>query len=152
MNETQRTLAECRRLGWVCEKTETWQPSFHAQAVIDVARLAIESGELDELSEALMRQKKNPGVRKDLFGFIDVLALSVDEGLIAIQCTTRPNMGARVTKIRTQCLDEANAWICSGGRIEVWGWYRTDKKIERRNWHVKRRVVTADEVSLEKPL
>tara|TARA_B100000949_G_scaffold67649_1_gene60101 strand:- start:2017 stop:2325 length:309 start_codon:yes stop_codon:yes gene_type:complete len=68
--------------------------------------------------------------RKDLFGFIDILAIKQDETL-AIQATSRSNISSRVKKIAESetvgAVREAN-W-----RIEVWGW----AKINGR-WQLKR--------------
>ena len=72
---------------------------------------------------------KGGGNRKDLFGFIDVLAVK-DGDTLGIQCTTFNNRLARVRKIESSehlpVLREAN-WS-----LEVWGW----KKNKSNKWEV----------------
>ena len=60
--------------------------------------------------------------RRDLFGFIDILAIK-DADVIAIQATTRSHVSDRVKKIENSKYVDAVrkcAWS-----IEVWGWYQT---------------------------
>ncbi len=65
--------------------------------------------------------------RVDLFGFIDILALTPD-GILGIQATSGSNHADRVRKIREECTDNAQAWLSAGGRIEVWSWKLTQAK------------------------
>lgn len=152
--ETERTLTHCRRLGWTVAKAEHWQPSFLVSEIIETAASTVavpeDRGHKARLRDLLVKHKRNPGVRKDLFGFIDVVALT-QEGILGIQSTSRSNVGGRMLKIRTECVDQAAAWIQSGGRIEVWGWYKQKIQGERRLWHVKRRVVDESDVVVTPP-
>lgn len=71
--------------------------------------------------------------RKDLFGFIDVLAINLQgtaSDLIGIQCTAGSCVSARVKKITTDpdVKGKAIAWLEAGGRIEVWGWRKLKVK------------------------
>lgn len=59
------------------------------------------------------------GKRKDLFGFLDVIALT-NRGILGIQATSQPNMSARINKIFDT--PEFYYWMCAGGLCEVWGW------------------------------
>ena len=61
--------------------------------------------------------------RKDLFGFIDVVAIFCGK-IHGIQSTTRAHVGDRLNKIQTQCHDEALAWVHAGGVIMIHGWYK----------------------------
>ena len=65
-------------------------------------------------------------IRQDLFGFVDVLAVTRNETL-AVQCTSWSNISSRVKKITEHenigAVREAN-W-----RIQVWGW-----KKEKNRW------------------
>lgn len=61
------------------------------------------------------------GRKKDLFGFIDLVALD-GKTIIAIQATSGSNTSARVKKILEDTTKEAEAWIKSGGRILVISW------------------------------
>lgn len=60
-------------------------------------------------------------VRRDLFGFIDLVAIR-GKTLVGIQATTGSNTSSRITKITTDCRAEAIAWLKTGATIEVWGW------------------------------
>ena len=61
-------------------------------------------------------EKWIPGanVRKDLFGFIDVVAISQNCATWGIQVTDEHNVNARLAKIRTECLD-ATIWLMGAG-------------------------------------
>jgi hypothetical protein len=67
-------------------------------------------------------EKWNPfaEIRQDLYGFIDILALHPEESQpLAIQCTTRGNVSARVKKIKEHDNFEL---VKAKMVIEVWGW------------------------------
>ncbi len=70
-------------------------------------------------------------IRQDLFGFIDVLAMTpVDwhvgvRGFIAIQSTTTGNQAKRIEKIKAE--PRARTWLAAGGRIFVHGWLKSKK-------------------------
>lgn len=72
---------------------------------------------------------KHPGggVRRDLFGFIDIVALS--NKVLGIQSTTFGDRLRRLQKIMDA--EHTRAWLNAGARLEVWGWK-------------KRRAVKAD--------
>lgn len=58
-------------------------------------------------------------IKKDLFGFIDVLAVK-DDVTIGIQATSDTNVSARVKKIADH--QNIGAVRHAGWRVEVWGW------------------------------
>ena len=63
-------------------------------------------------------------VRKDLFGFIDILCLK-DGVILGVQATSGSNLSARVKKITEH---ENIAEVRKAGiRIEVWGWRKNAK-------------------------
>src|SRR5262245_13988782 len=102
MTPTARSLALLRRSGFTADVVERW----------------------------LRIPGKN--VRRDLFGFADLLAVHPgDRVFLLVQCTgdTGGNVAARVKKAtgRRELLD----WLRAGGRFEVWGWSRRGK-----HWHV----------------
>tara|TARA_Y100000004_G_C8704547_1_gene323167 strand:- start:128 stop:550 length:423 start_codon:yes stop_codon:yes gene_type:complete len=79
-------------------------------------------------------------VTKDLFGFIDFVAVRPEVvGVLAIQVTTFENRLARVKKILNETNVEALNWLRSGNQIEVWGWKRPSTK--NRMWALKRECV-----------
>lgn len=65
--------------------------------------------------------------RKDLFGFIDILAIK-DGRIVGVQATSGDNTSSRVAKIKTE--PKAQAFLNAGGKILVIGWRKkvTKKK------------------------
>jgi hypothetical protein len=70
-------------------------------------------------------------IRKDLFGFIDLLAIEGVEGVVAIQATSASNVSSRISKIA----DHPNlpAVRAMGWRILVHGW----RKNPQGRWVVR---------------
>lgn len=131
---TTRTLELCRKNGWTVCKAEYWQHSHNVMAVIETAKIWASTGEGNPLQIAIANLKKgSSGVRRDLFGFIDIVAIG-SMGILGIQATSAGNKMARRTKILTECEKESRAWIMAGGLIEVWGWKKLDKPVNRKFW------------------
>jgi hypothetical protein len=77
-------------------------------------------------------------IRKDLFGCIDIIAVHrCEPGVLAMQATSLPNLGARLAKARSKA--ELKVWLRAGGRFEVWGWSQRAGR-----WHVQRVAVQAE--------
>jgi hypothetical protein len=71
------------------------------------------------------------GIRRDLFGCIDLVAVHPREnGVLGIQATTASNLSARLRK--AVGLPALKTWLAAGNRFEVWGWSK-----HGRRWHVK---------------
>lgn len=64
-------------------------------------------------------------LRKDLFGFVDVLAVGGGETL-AVQATSYGNVSARIRKIAEH--DNIGAVRKAGWRVEVWGWHKVNNR------------------------
>lgn len=59
--------------------------------------------------------------KKDLFGFIDIVALHPDRtGLLGVQTTSAPNLLARVRK--AEGILEYEVWLACGNAVEFHGW------------------------------
>lgn len=108
MTPTQRTLKSIRDRGSMADVVERWIPIPNHPA---------------------------KGLRRDLFNFIDIVELQED-CIVGIQCTASGS-SARITKIKTECREAAIAWLKGGGRIQVWGWRKLKKKVDRKTWHPK---------------
>ena len=68
------------------------------------------------------------GIRQDLFGFIDLVAVKADEpGVLAIQATSGSGVSSRLAKIRAN--DVAPVWLAGGNKLWVVGW----RKLVKRN-------------------
>jgi hypothetical protein len=77
--------------------------------------------------------------RRDFCNFADVLAFKAGTpGVLAVQCTSRDNIAARVKK----CLANASAreWLQAGNRIEVWGWFRVQED-RKKAWRASVRHI-----------
>lgn len=94
-------------------------------------------------------EKWNPHarIRQDLFGFADLVVLDDKHGLLAVQATTGPHLGARVEKL--SAMGVVRRWLARGLRVECWGWRKTnDRKAgTRKTWALRR--LSASEVNGE---
>lgn len=72
-------------------------------------------------------------VRRDLFGFIDILCLHPEGGVVAVQTTTSSNMAARRQKILNH--DNLPVVQAQGWRVELHGWQK------RKVWECRREVI-----------
>lgn len=81
------------------------------------------------------------GRRRDVFHCADILACRRGEsGALLVQCTTRPNVAARLAKSKQQ--PELRIWLAAGNRFEVWGWFRIAGR-----WRVNRVAVVGDDLA-----
>jgi len=74
-------------------------------------------------------------IRQDLFGFIDLVAMSPSRGLLAVQTTSGSNVGKRIAKIKAE--PRAAIWLACGGRIQVHGWRKVGAKGKRKLWECR---------------
>ena len=86
------------------------------------------------LAEVVEKWIPGANVRKDLWGWCDVVALKAGETL-AIQATSASNVAARIKKIAES--ETVGRVREAGWRIVVWGW----KKVKGR-WQVVERDVS----------
>lgn len=104
---SERTLRECRRLGWIAGKVERFIPSHGGQG---------------------------HGVRVDLFGFIDVLAIQPEDaeflaGLLAIQSCSMSGRAAHMDKLlEPDVAGKLKAWLSTGNAAEMWAWRKLKRK------------------------
>jgi len=118
MTSTQRTLAHYRDDGYLCEVVERW-----------------------------VRTAKG-GNRKDLFGFIDLVAIA-DGVIVGIQATSTANVSARVKKIKTEKRAEAIQWLEAGGKIHVVGWKKYKQAVDRKYWRSVTVILTMEDFNEE---
>lgn len=102
MSPTQRTLAECRKRGWIAQVVERWNP--HAR------------------------------IRQDLFGCIDILALTPD-GILGIQACAGPSHAARMAKALRE--ERLQRWRDAGGLFAVWSWSKRGARGKRKTWTLR---------------
>lgn len=93
-------------------------------------------------------ESQNPfsGKRKDLFGFIDLVALDPDRGTIGIQVTSGSNHAARRKKILTDCREAALMWLRCNNLIEIWSW---SKRKVKRGGKAVRWTPRVEQITLE---
>lgn len=155
---TARTMDALRKLGWPAQIVEKW---VQMRGDVDGAKERAKSTLLG-LADALDKQglfvspavaakmirgaatalsATVPGVRKDLWGCIDILALDGKPGCLGIQASVGGSVPARVKKALTEPL--LRSWLAAGNRFQVWGWREvwteTGAKTKAIRW--KARVV-----------
>lgn len=96
------------------------------------------------LCEVVERWNHITRTRKDLFGFVDIVAVDPGAGRIVAVQATAAAVAARRRKIIEDCTAAARTWLLAGGAIEVWGWRKL--KVKRggkaTRWAPRREAVT----------
>ncbi len=129
---TARTLAECRKRGWLAQTVEQRIP--HTFITRD----------LFNFGDVLALDCYGPG-EELCFPGLDDTVISINQagaprmGSLLIQTTADNggNVAKRADKIRSQCRAEAIAWLERGNRIEVWGWGKRGKEGKRKLWTLR---------------
>lgn len=82
---------------------------------------------------AAVVEKWNPHakVRQDLFGVIDVLALT-PAGILALQVCAGASHSARRAKILAE--PRAASWVKAGGLLELWSYSKRGARGRRKQW------------------
>lgn len=95
LSPTQRTLRELRKQGRLVDVVERWIVS-----------------------------PKHPGggFRKDLFGFVDLIVLDPEQGIVGIQSCGQDFAGHFRKITDSECTEAVVEWLQCGGRLELWGW------------------------------
>ncbi len=84
-------------------------------------------------------------IRKDLFGFIDIVAMKLGEdGLLGVQATSDNggNVSARMQK--TLESEHYPLWLATGNRFEIHGWKKSGARDTRKLWNV--RIVDSNKI------
>ena len=113
-SSAQRTIRALKQQGYLCGMVERFNP--HAGPF---------------------------GIRQDLFGFIDLIAIK-PIGICAVQACGS-DFKAHDIKIRD--IEEAHEWLKAGGSIELWGW-RKIKKVrggKQMVWKPRIKVYTLED-------
>lgn len=105
---TQRTLAECRKLGWVAQVVEKWNP--HARIRQDLF------GCIDIVAVTPKDDR--------MFG-----------RTIGIQACAGSSSAARVKKAMAE--PRLKAWLDAGNFFEVWAWRKVGPRGKRKVWEVR---------------
>lgn len=99
VSPTQRTIRELRNQGRRCAIVERWNSFAGAH-----------------------------GIRQDLFGIIDVLALDPQRGFVGVQSCGQ-DFAAHERKLLEERAQECIDWLSTpGGVLELWGWRKVKLK------------------------
>jgi len=99
MTPTQRTLRALRDRGLVCAIVERFNPYAGPH-----------------------------GIRQDLFGILDIVALDPQEGVIGVQSCGQDFAG-HIKKMLEERQQETHDWLSTPGtKLEVWGWRKVKLK------------------------
>lgn len=114
---TQRCNAELKKRGWRFQVVEHW---------------------------VSIPNHPGGGVRRDLFGFIDILVIKPDGKLLAIQATGGSGSHAhRRRKILGECREAAEAWLSHPGReLAIWSWNKRGSRGQRKVWTLREETIT----------
>lgn len=86
------------------------------------------------------RWNAHAGIRQDVFGVIDIIAVRRGEpGVLAVQATTLPNVSARLAKAKVR--PELRTWLAAGNRFQVHGWFQRAGR-----WKVKIVALRAEDL------
>lgn len=80
-------------------------------------------------------------IKRDLFGCIDIVAVTPD-GILGIQATGGQGgvHAARVTKILAE--PRMRAWLAAGASLAVWSWRKGGAVGKRKTWTLREQVFT----------
>ena len=84
------------------------------------------------------------GVRRDLFGIIDIIALDINRGVIGIQSTGQDFAGHH-RKLTLEKKEECIQWLLTpGSHLELWGWrkLKVNRGREAIRWEPRIKVYT----------
>jgi len=117
LSNTQRTLRALRDRGMMCGIVERWNQY---------------AGKF--------------GIRMDLFGFIDIIALDSERHCILAIQSCGSSFAAHKKKITEEKINEVIEWLKCGGKIELWGWRKLKLKRGGKAMRWKPRV---EQITLE---
>lgn len=83
---------------------------------------------MGRIADVVERWIPRTKIRKDLFGFADIVAVS--DWIWAVQTTSGSNHAARRHKILSN--SNARAWVAAGGRIALISWSKKICPIRKR--------------------
>ncbi len=66
------------------------------------------------------------GIRQDLFGFIDIIAVDSDKGIVGIQ-STGSAFSQHIHKMLEECQEPLARWLVEA-EVELWGWRKVKLK------------------------
>lgn len=122
LSPTQRTIRALKEQGMKCAVVEKWNQFVGAH-----------------------------GVRQDLFGIIDVLALDPERGVIGIQCCGS-DFKAHMDKITDEHAQDTLDWLKTPGTaLQIWAWRKVSMKRggKAQIWSPRVKEITIDDIGRE---
>jgi len=111
-------------------------------------------GRLIEICERWQINPKVPGggYRKDLFGFLDMIALDPDEGIIGIQSCGQSFAAHLKTMVDSEMVTpNVIKWLTSPSKpkLELWGWRKLKLKRGGKalRWCPRIKVITMEDIN-----
>jgi len=86
------------------------------------------------------------GIRQDLFGIIDIIALDPMRGVVGVQ-STGSDFAGHMRKLKEERLQECIDWLSTPGTVlELWGWRKVKAKRGGKAmvWRPRLAVLTLD--------
>jgi len=89
------------------------------------------------------------GVRKDLFGFIDIVSLDPARGIVGIQSTSGGCLPEHRRKIMDEKSVEVTEWLKAGGKLEIYAWRKIKLKRggKAERWSARIEEITTDSLN-----
>lgn len=84
-------------------------------------------------AQVVERWNQFAGIRQDLFGCIDIVAVGNGE-ILGVQATSASNLSAR----RTKSEPLAKGWLANGGQFELHGWSKKGPRGKQKLWTLTR--------------
>jgi len=91
------------------------------------------------------------GIRQDLFGIIDIIALDTSRGVIGVQCCGSDFAG-HIKKLKEEKAQESINWLQTPGTVlELWGWRKIKLKRggKAMRWSPRIREITLKDFNIE---
>lgn len=85
-------------------------------------------------AQVVERWNPHARIRQDLFGVIDIIALTPD-GILGIQACAGASHAARLAKVRAE--PRMAHWLEAGGLIAVWSWAKRGERGKRKLWTLR---------------
>lgn len=119
MTPTQRTIRALRNQGRVCAIVERWNQHVGAA-----------------------------GIRQDLFGIIDIIALDPERGVVGVQSCGN-SFAQHWRKLTVERFEESAEWLQTPGTVlELWAWRKVKEKRggKRMLWQPRIKEVTRSDL------
>lgn len=125
MTHTQRTMKALKKAGLIPAIVEKY--NYHA------------------------KREGGFGVRQDLFGFIDIVALDPVHGRIIGVQSTGTAYASHLRKILEDRMKPCLAWLMAGGEVELWAWRKV--KVKRggkaKVWEPRIKCITLEDFGMD---